>query len=459
MKANTALGFVLAGLSLTLLARANLSALELRLSQFFAGVTALIGFLTICQYLFDVNFGIDQILFLEPVNAVGTLSPGRMAPNTAINFLLLGCALFIINFHRSISVAQVLLLLAGLIGLVSLIGYFYGVTAFIGIGHYTQMAVHTAVLFIVMSIGGLALCPADGIMRTITSDTIGGWLLRHLLPFTIVVPIVLGWLRVNGERYGHFESAFGVALTMVCMMMLFSGLIWWFAKELNRIDKSRRQSEADLRASEENYRLLFREMQNGFALHEIICDEAGNPSDYRFLAVNPAFERMTGLKAAETVGRTVLEILPDTERSWIEHYGKVALTGEPVCFENYAASMKKHFEVIAFRPKIKQFACVISDITERKQAAEQLRQQGEKLQARNEELSQLNRLMTGRELRMIELKQQINGLAVQLGQPQPHLLAFMDAAAAEILRTTPKPGEPESGTASVEPLAVELTKG
>ena len=214
-----------------------------------------------------------------------------------------------------------------------------------------------------------------------------------------------------------------------------------------------------LRASEDNYRMLFREMQDGFALHEIICDEAGNPSDYRFLEVNPAFERMTGLKAAETVGRTVLEILPDTERSWIERYGKVALTGEPVRFENVAASMKKHFQVAAFRPKIKQFACIFTDITARKQAEEKMWQQGETLQVNNEELARLNRLMTGRELRTIELKQQINDLAAQLGQPQPHLLAFMDVAAAEILRTTPKPGEPESGTAPIGPLTVERTKG
>ena len=137
----------------------------------------------------------------------------------------------------------------------------------------------------------------------------------------------------------------------------------------------------------------------------------------------------------------------------------MALTGVPVCFENYAASMKKHFEVVAFRPKIKQFACVFSDITVRKQAEAQLRQQGEKLQANNEELSRLNRLMTGRELRLIEMKQQVNDLAAQLGQPRPHVLAFMDAAAAEVLRTTPKPGEPESGTAPIRPLTVEGAKG
>jgi len=89
MKANTALGFVLAGLSLMLLARPNPSLKAQRLSQMFAAVTALIGFLTVCEYIFSVNLGIDQMLFRESANAVGTLSPGRMAPNTrSISFSL-----------------------------------------------------------------------------------------------------------------------------------------------------------------------------------------------------------------------------------------------------------------------------------------------------------------------------------------------------------------------------------
>ena len=123
--------------------------------------------------------------------------------------------------------------------------------------------------------------------------------------------------------------------------------------------------------AERNYRMLFREMLDGFALHEIICDEQGNPIDYRFLAVNPAFERMTGLKGEELVGRTVLAVLPGIERSWIETYGKVALTGEPASFENYAADLKRHFMVTAFRPAPKQFACVFVDLTERKRAEEE----------------------------------------------------------------------------------------
>jgi len=84
--------------------------------------------------------------------------------------------------------------------------------------------------------------------------------------------------------------------------------------------------------AEQDYQTLFHEMLDGFALHEIICDGDGNPSDYRFLRVNPAFERMTGLKREDIVGRTVLEVMPGTERHWIETYGKVALTGEPAFF-------------------------------------------------------------------------------------------------------------------------------
>jgi PAS domain S-box-containing protein len=125
------------------------------------------------------------------------------------------------------------------------------------------------------------------------------------------------------------------------------------------------------RRAEQNYQTLFREMLDGFALHEIICDEEGHPADYRFLGVNPAFERITGLKGTDIVGRTVLEVLPETDPYWIENYGRVALAGEPLHFENYAGDLRKYFEVSAFQPELNKFACIFIDITERKQAEEE----------------------------------------------------------------------------------------
>ncbi|MDK9706214.1 MAG: PAS domain S-box protein [Desulforhopalus sp.] len=127
------------------------------------------------------------------------------------------------------------------------------------------------------------------------------------------------------------------------------------------------------RLAEQNYQTLFREMLNGFALHEIICNAAGKPVDYRFLDVNPAFEKITGLKRADLVGRTVLEVMPETEPHWIETYGRVALSGESVHFENAAAAIERFFEVTAFQPMSGQFACIFTDITKRRKNEEALR--------------------------------------------------------------------------------------
>jgi PAS domain S-box-containing protein len=140
------------------------------------------------------------------------------------------------------------------------------------------------------------------------------------------------------------------------------------------------------RQAEQSYQTLFREMLDGFAAHEIILDEQGRPANYRFLVINPAFERLTGLKAEDVVGKTVLEVLPGTERSWIEAYGRVALTGEPAVFEDYHSQLDKHYAVTAFRSAPNQFACIFVDITERKQAEEELRRSQERYRALVEHL-------------------------------------------------------------------------
>ena len=131
-------------------------------------------------------------------------------------------------------------------------------------------------------------------------------------------------------------------------------------------------NEQQLRASELKYSLLFNNMNAGFAFHEMIYDINGEPCDYRFLQVNPAFEKMTGLKADKIVGKTVKEIFPGTESYWIETYAKVAQTGKSDTYENYAREFDKHFSVLAFSPKKDFFAVAVLDVTERKKAAEKL---------------------------------------------------------------------------------------
>ncbi|MFO7536117.1 MAG: cache domain-containing protein [Kiritimatiellia bacterium] len=182
---------------------------------------------------------------------------------------------------------------------------------------------------------------------------------------------------ISAEKAAFVRRLILYATAGTVLLALLMGFIYVL---LNRADAALRAQQASLRESEEKHRTLFTEMMEGFALHEIICDEAGKPADYRFLAINPAFERMTGRKAGDLLGRTVLEVLPGTERHWIETYGKVALTGAPARFESFSAEMGKHFVVTAFRPAPNQFACVFSDITQHKRAETEL-QNMQKLQS------------------------------------------------------------------------------
>jgi PAS domain S-box-containing protein len=123
-----------------------------------------------------------------------------------------------------------------------------------------------------------------------------------------------------------------------------------------------------LRASEAAYEQLFDGMLDGFSYHDMIFDAAGQPIDYRFRAVNQAFEEMTGKKASELIGHRVLEVLPGTEKHWIDSFGAVTKTGTPLRYENYSQEFEKWFEVLAFRPAEGQFACTFHDITARKKA-------------------------------------------------------------------------------------------
>ena len=132
---------------------------------------------------------------------------------------------------------------------------------------------------------------------------------------------------------------------------------------------------ARLRESENRYRTLFDTLIEGFCTIEVLFDANGKPVDYRFLEINPAFEQQTGLRDAQ--GKTMRELAPNHEEHWFEIYGKIALTGEPLRFENEAKALGRHYEVCAYRvggADSRKVAILFNDITARKTA--QVRLQG-----------------------------------------------------------------------------------
>lgn len=140
----------------------------------------------------------------------------------------------------------------------------------------------------------------------------------------------------------------------------------------------RRQAEAALRESERKYRLLFENMTAGFALHEMIYDETGAPVDYRYLEANPAFERLTGIPVDTIAGKTVKELLPNIEQSWIDVFAAVARTGKPAAYVDFAEELGRYYDAWAFSPGPDQFAVVFTDVTERVRAEEALLEREER---------------------------------------------------------------------------------
>jgi len=129
---------------------------------------------------------------------------------------------------------------------------------------------------------------------------------------------------------------------------------------------ARKKMEQALQESEHRYHSLFSEMSEAYALHEIIVDAMGNPYDYKFLDANHAFEEISGLKRKDIINKTIQQILPKTELSWIQDYGKVALTGEAEYFERHDKYSDKYYRVFAYQPAPNQFATIFFDITDLK---------------------------------------------------------------------------------------------
>ncbi len=161
-------------------------------------------------------------------------------------------------------------------------------------------------------------------------------------------------------------------------------LLYGDIKTIGVIVTDRTEDVQALRESEEKYRNLFETMGEGFALHEVVCDDTGGVVDYRFIDANPAFERLTGLKRKNIIGKRMTEVLSGEDSLWIERYGKVAMTRKPDHFDLHSNVLDRHYDVFTFSPKPRQFAVLFTDITDRKRTAEALRVSYERIRLAQE---------------------------------------------------------------------------
>jgi hypothetical protein len=238
MKPNTAVSLVLGGLALMFLRMRR----HVWLGRTAAVLVVVIGALTLAEWAFAWDFGIDELLFDDSDAALGT--PGRMSPASAACFLLAGGALLALDVEigrrRRVRPAEVGALAVAAIALTVLTGYVFGAHPFRGVGAVTPMAVHTATALLVLAAGILLARPRQGAMRVVTSRSSSGVLARRLLAAAILGSFAIALVRYQGERaelYGHQAGIAGMVVTLV---VLSTALVWVTARSLERSDEQRR---------------------------------------------------------------------------------------------------------------------------------------------------------------------------------------------------------------------------
>lgn len=244
----TALAFILLGLSLWLSRAEDIGRKTRLVARLCAALVAVVGLLKLTEVVFGWAAGVDQLLFASKLAVDVTGQPNRMAPNTALNLLLSGCALLLLNvkIRGGFHVAQFCIVGSVLASLIPVIGYAYGTRMLYGIGQFIPMALHTAVTFLTLGVGSLFARPGRGLTVTIVDKGVSGMMARRLLPAVIALPVVIGWLRLEGQRLELYENELGVALMAVAHILILTTLVWWSSFQLFRIDDRRRRAETQL---------------------------------------------------------------------------------------------------------------------------------------------------------------------------------------------------------------------
>ena len=258
-----------------------------------AAAAVLVALAKLADYLPGVEPQIDRLLFRARVEA----EANRMAPNTALCFLLVAGAMLLRDGprHWAYRVAAVMTLAAGCVAMLALIGYAYDVDGLTGVGEFIPMAVNTAVGFLVLCLGVLGGCPEREPVSTILADTDGGFMARRLLPAAFFLPLFVGWLCNQGEAAGYYGPRFGVTVYTLAIIVLFISLIWWTARYLHKLDLKRERAEAALRDSEAVYHSLVETLPQNILRKDL---------DGRFTFGNRNFLRELGRSAEDVIGKT-----------------------------------------------------------------------------------------------------------------------------------------------------------
>lgn len=367
---NTALATTLAGIALLLLDRGRRAPAALM-----GALVAAIGASVVVEYAINIDLGVDEILLFGREWGRGSVTlPGRMGHPAANSFCLIGTAVLIGSLipadHLYRRLRVLVPTLAGLSTIgssLAIVGYIYGATAFYAIPAATAIALQTATCILAVSLGLILSVRDFGPARLLTEQSTAGALLRRTLPALVLIPVVLGWLRLFGQRGGYFDLEFGTAARTVTEIVLLIALIWWVARDVSAEERQRRAAEAKLIEHERLLRTVTEEAQIGLVI-------VGR--DHRYLYANRAYCDIVRVNPEGIVGRHPQDVLPDVYETRIRPKIDAALRGETVRYE-LELPERGQFVSVTYQPQFTGdviTSCIVAivDTTERRRIEETL---------------------------------------------------------------------------------------
>lgn len=386
IKPNSAICFVLCGISLWLQAEKNGQLRHIQfLSQISAAAVFLIAFLTLFEYFFHISLGIDEGIFKQPLMSVQELipvPPGRMSPFAATNFALLGFSLFFLdNKAVGYQIHQLLMVIVTFMATLQLLFQLYGssianvldVTAL-----YAEVRIPIILTFILLSVGVLMARPEKGLTSIFISNYLGGTLARRLTPAAIIIPILVGYLGLVGKWTGLYEIEMGIAMLVEASIISFMLLIIVDAFLVNRVDIKRLQIEQALKLNEAQLQAILDHTSAMIYIHDL---------EGRFLLVNKQFEKLFYQKADEVVGKKSHDIFsPNLADTFIENAFRVIQTRMPIAVEEIIPDqdgdhiyISNKFPLFDDQGNLYAVGSISTDITEIKNISDTLRENEERL--------------------------------------------------------------------------------
>ena len=385
VKTDLALCFVLIGISLWLIQTRTINKRNQKISHILAGIVVLIGVLTIIEYIFSLNLGIDQILFKEAPGALNTISPNRMEFIAALNLLLIGTALLLlgkgIEKHKP---AQYLGIIVGILSLIAFMGYIYHISNQYMDYNYTETAIYAAILFLLVSSTVLFVHPDKGLMRVLTGTGLGSAFAWKLIPASIFTSLFMGYFHLLGQQDGFYDTPFETTALVISMIIILLIIIWININSLNEIDYKHRETEEDVKrlaniVNSSEDAIISKDLNSGIS------------------SWNSGAEKIYGYSAHEMIGKPMSNLMSPSEWKKFSKLEEEVKKGKSV--GPYEAKRLKNdstevyisvtlFPIKDYEGKTAGIAIIARDISKRKKMEEQLKDTITKLERSNDELHQ-----------------------------------------------------------------------